>query len=164
MQRFSADAIIFSNFIFLFFWAMKTWKKRPQKLLIIGPNFFLKYWPGCQNQPRIDFSCYKYVPRPICLLICDLHPYNFFICICIAPLNFEDLLVVCTRSFIFTSPVHCLSSWNSWYIFLARTFERMHEKCCKTCKAALFLVSNNEQNSICTNVLLKCSENAGAWK
>ena len=68
MQLFSAGATIFS----------KTNKKiaheknRPQKLLIISaPNFSL-YWPGCPNQPRIDFSCYKYVPRIICLLICDL--------------------------------------------------------------------------------------------
>jgi hypothetical protein len=26
--------------------------------------------PGCPNQPRIDVSCYKYVPRCICSLIC----------------------------------------------------------------------------------------------
>ena len=40
-------------------------------MLILGPNFFSQYWPGCPNQPRIDFSYYKYVPRLICLLICD---------------------------------------------------------------------------------------------
>ena len=27
-------------------------------------------WPGCPNQPKIDFSCHKYVPRRICSLIC----------------------------------------------------------------------------------------------
>ena len=30
---------------------MKTWKK----LLIIGPKLFSQVWPGCPNQPRIDF-------------------------------------------------------------------------------------------------------------
>ena len=57
---------------------MKTQKKHPQKLLIINPKLFFKYWPGCPNQPRINFSCYKYVPRLICLLICGLQPNKHF--------------------------------------------------------------------------------------
>ena len=33
------------------------------------------YWPGCSNQPRVDFSYHKNVPSPICLLICaPTHP------------------------------------------------------------------------------------------
>ena len=39
-------------------------------MLIIGPKLFFTVLPGCPNQPRIDFSYYKYVPRLICLLIC----------------------------------------------------------------------------------------------
>ena len=37
MQLSSADAIVFSKKNLI----PKTWKNRPQKLLIIGPNFFL---------------------------------------------------------------------------------------------------------------------------
>ena len=47
-----------------------------QKLLIIGPNFFSAVLPGCPNQPRIDFSYYKYVPRLICLLICGRYSWQ----------------------------------------------------------------------------------------
>ena len=44
----------------------------PSKVAHNRPQtFFSQYWPGCPNQPRIDFSYYKYVPRLICLLICD---------------------------------------------------------------------------------------------
>ena len=35
----------------------KTWKNRPQKLLIIGPKlFFCMYWPGpaAQNGPETE--------------------------------------------------------------------------------------------------------------
>ena len=42
-------------------------------MLIIGPKLFFQFWPSCPNQPRIDFSYYKYVPRLICLLICGLN-------------------------------------------------------------------------------------------
>ena len=49
-------------------------ENEPQKLLIIGPNFFFHVLAGCPNQPRIDFSCYKYVPRRICSLICVVNP------------------------------------------------------------------------------------------
>ena len=47
MQLFSADTVIFSK------------------------KFFFEKNP---NQPRIDFSCYKYVPRRICSLICGNCP------------------------------------------------------------------------------------------
>ena len=52
---------------------MKTKKNGPQKLLIIGPKLFFTVLPGCPNQPRIDFSYYKYVPRLFCLLICGTY-------------------------------------------------------------------------------------------
>ena len=45
-------------------------KKPPSKVAHNRPLIFFQYWPGCPNQPRIDFSYYKYVPRLICLLIC----------------------------------------------------------------------------------------------
>ena len=48
-------------------------------MLIIGPKLFFMYWPGCPNQPRIGFSCYKYVPRLICLLICGSNALKSFI-------------------------------------------------------------------------------------
>ena len=54
MQLFSADTTIFF---------LKIAHNRPQ-------TFFSQVQPGCPNQPRIDFSYYKYVPRLICLLIC----------------------------------------------------------------------------------------------
>ena len=34
---------------------MKTWKKRPQTLLIIGPNFFFQYCQLAQKQPKSQF-------------------------------------------------------------------------------------------------------------
>ena len=68
MQLFSADEVFC-----LFFWSGKSQKNHPQKLLMIGPKLFLMYWPGCPNQPRIDFSCHKYVSRRVCSLICDVN-------------------------------------------------------------------------------------------
>ena len=44
MQLFSADPTMFLKKFNIFF-ALKTWKNHPQKLLIIGPDFFL-YWPA----------------------------------------------------------------------------------------------------------------------
>ena len=56
---------------FQFFFAHENIRKLPSKVAHNRPQtFFFKYWLGCPNQPRIDFSCYKYVPRLICLLIC----------------------------------------------------------------------------------------------
>ena len=54
---------------------MKTLKNGPQKLLIIGPNLFFSQ---SSPQPMIDFSYYKYVPRPICLLIFAVRLWLFF--------------------------------------------------------------------------------------
>ena len=69
MQLFSADATVFSNFFYenIKKWASKVAHDWPQ-------TFFSQVWPGCPNQPRIDFSYYKYVPRLICLLICGKQP------------------------------------------------------------------------------------------
>ena len=48
-------------------------------MLIIDPHFFFSLG-FCPNQPRIDFSYYKYVPtRHICLLICALPSATTFI-------------------------------------------------------------------------------------
>ena len=51
MQLFSADAMIFSKKILIFFYP-KIWKKHPQKLLIIGPNFFLCTGPAVQTAQK----------------------------------------------------------------------------------------------------------------
>ena len=65
------------------FFVHENLKNGPQMLLIISPKlFFSQYWPDYPNQCRIDFSYYKYVPRLICLLICDVY------CACtVAPLK-----------------------------------------------------------------------------
>ena len=49
----------------------KTWKNRPQKLLIIGPDPFISQSsPDHSPQPRIDFSYYEISGPNICSLIC----------------------------------------------------------------------------------------------
>ena len=67
MLPFSADARLFSKKNQIYFLPIKTKKKnRPQKLHIISPKlFFFTVLPDCQNQPKIDFSYHKYVPRLI---------------------------------------------------------------------------------------------------
>jgi hypothetical protein len=63
--------------IFVYLYSMQLFRKilnenlqnGPQKLLIIGPNLFF-HSPA--PQPIIDLSYYKFVPRPIYLLICAL--------------------------------------------------------------------------------------------
>ena len=40
---------------------IKTWKNRPQKLLIIGPNYFFQYCQPAQNQPKYNFLFHKNV-------------------------------------------------------------------------------------------------------
>ena len=55
MQLFSADAIVLSKKKL----TPKTWKKRPQKLLIIGPQLFFMYWPGCPNGPETEMPYHQ---------------------------------------------------------------------------------------------------------
>ena len=55
MQLFSANAKIFVKN--RFFLPMKTWKKRPQNSLIIGPESLFQYRPGCSNDPKTEISC-----------------------------------------------------------------------------------------------------------
>ena len=70
MQLFSADAIVFSKKINVFF-TPKKWKNRPQKLLIIGPDPFIPQTsPGHSSQPKIDFPYYEISEPDICSLIC----------------------------------------------------------------------------------------------
>ena len=69
MQLFSADATIFKKKSNQFF-AHENIKKKHSKVAHNRPLFFFQYWPGCPNQPRIEFSYHKCVPRLICLLIC----------------------------------------------------------------------------------------------
>ena len=50
----------------------KTWKDRPQKLVIIGPDPFISQSsPDHSPQPRIDFSYCEISGPDICSLICD---------------------------------------------------------------------------------------------
>ena len=82
---------------------LKSCHNRPQ-------TFFSQVWPGCPNQPRIDFSYYECVPRLICLLICGLldgpdqqfQSHFFFI----STWNKKQFYIQC-------SPYHM-----SWYSFL----------------------------------------------
>jgi hypothetical protein len=53
--------------------AYENIKKRASIVAHNGPQtFFSEVRLGCSNQPKIDFSYCKYVPRLICLLICGL--------------------------------------------------------------------------------------------
>ena len=47
MQLFSADATIFKKKL-----PLKTWKTRPQKLLIIGPELFFSTGPAAQTAQK----------------------------------------------------------------------------------------------------------------
>ena len=60
MQLFSADATMFS-----FFFPMKTWKNRPQKLLIIGPIFFFITAHMAKNW--IAYRKYVHLSTDLCL-------------------------------------------------------------------------------------------------
>ena len=54
MQLFSADAIVFSKKINKKMFDPENMKNSPQKLLIIGPQLFFMYWPGCPNGPETE--------------------------------------------------------------------------------------------------------------
>ena len=36
--------------------ALENMKKHPQKLLMIGPDPFFQYWPGCPNGAKAEIS------------------------------------------------------------------------------------------------------------
>ena len=59
LQFFSADTIVFSKKLKKNFLTLKAWKKHPQKLLIIGPDFFFMYWPGCPNDPETEIQYHQ---------------------------------------------------------------------------------------------------------
>ena len=59
MQLFNADAKVFSKKLKKKILTLKAWKKRPQKLLIIGPDFFFMYWPGCPNDPETEIPYHQ---------------------------------------------------------------------------------------------------------
>ena len=60
MQLFSADSTMFSKKFFFLFLTTKSWKNFPQKLLIIGPDPFLRQSsPGHSPLPRSSFPFYK---------------------------------------------------------------------------------------------------------
>ena len=71
MQLFSADAMVFSKKIWLFFDPEKV-KKRASKVAHNQPNpFFSQSSPNHSPQPRIDFSYYEISGPDICSLICE---------------------------------------------------------------------------------------------
>jgi hypothetical protein len=41
---------------------LKTWKNHPKKLLIIGPDPFFLYWPGCLNGPKTEIPYHQKFP------------------------------------------------------------------------------------------------------
>ena len=41
----------------------KIMKKHPQKLLIIGPDPFFLYWPGCLNGPKTEILYHQKSPN-----------------------------------------------------------------------------------------------------
>ena len=59
MQLFSADAIVFSKKNLKKILPRKHEKNRPQKLLIIGPQLFFMYWPGCTNGPETEITYHQ---------------------------------------------------------------------------------------------------------
>ena len=64
MQLFSADASVVSKKNLKFFFDPKNMKNHPQKLLIISPQLFFMYWPGCPNGPETEIP---YHQRPLCM-------------------------------------------------------------------------------------------------
>ena len=66
MLPFSADARLFSKKNQIYFLPIKTKKNQASKVAHNQPQtFFFTVLPDCQNQPKIDFSYHKYVPRLI---------------------------------------------------------------------------------------------------
>ena len=60
MQLFSKDATMFlKKFHHLFF----SPENHPQKLLIIGPDPFFLYWPGCLNGPKTEIPYHQKSPN-----------------------------------------------------------------------------------------------------
>jgi hypothetical protein len=112
LQLFSADATIFSK-KFEFIFAPENIKKRTSKVAHNQPQtFFSQYWPGCPNQPRIDFSYYKYVPRLICLIICVVNSLgSFFLAFLLAYSLINTILHSCIVAHI-ASEIAFLSEIN----------------------------------------------------
>ena len=54
MQLFSADAIVFSKTI-----DPENTKKPPSKVVIIGPQLFFMYWPGCPNGQETEIPYHQ---------------------------------------------------------------------------------------------------------
>ena len=72
MQLFSADAMVFSKKFKKNFLTPKKWKNRPKKLLIIGPDPFLRQSsPGHSPQPRSSFPFYKKSNAILSLLLSE---------------------------------------------------------------------------------------------
>ena len=75
MHLFSADATMFLNKILTFIFAPENIKKKPQKLLIIGPDPFFQYYQSAQIQPKSQFLFHKNLPPR------DFSIYDFALCV-----------------------------------------------------------------------------------
>ena len=62
MQLFSANTTIFKKQLNCFF-ALENIKKRPQKLLIIGPNFFFRIANRTKTSTNLNFCSIKIALR-----------------------------------------------------------------------------------------------------
>ena len=69
--NFSVQTLQYFQKNFNLFFAHENIKKRASKVAYNQPQtLFSQVQPVCPNQPKIDFSYYKYVTGLICLLIC----------------------------------------------------------------------------------------------
>ena len=74
IKKITVKGQLISEWLFGVFNFQKNIKKTSSKVAHNRPQAFIsQVRPGYPNQPRIDFLCYKYVPRPICSLICAWH-------------------------------------------------------------------------------------------
>ena len=53
----------FLKYLKKYFLPPKTRKNHPKKLLIIGPDPFFLYWPGCLNSPKTEIPYHTKSPN-----------------------------------------------------------------------------------------------------
>ena len=74
---------------------LKTWKNHPQKLLIIGPQFFFQYCQPAQNQPKSHFLFHKFVATSIHIMTLILQ----YLVISFKSVNINYILIICSAIF-----------------------------------------------------------------
>ena len=99
-------------------------KKRSSKVAHNRPQtFFSQVRPSCPNPPRIDFSYYEYVPRFICLLICESN-YNYCFTSWLRTPQLNNSLFVCMTLCSFFCPTKKCSK-----IEFIKTFKIAYNLC-----------------------------------